>query len=171
MSQFNLLHPHNSFNSIIKTTTWVSWDFLLSLLSMSNCKTAHSVYFFVKLLSQCQQKDAEKDNKIQRVHDNNCVETWVPQSVSSRPSSWALLLSLLSLYCPCLSVFTPSPSPLSYHSLSPPPGLSTSSIVAHGLLGPHNCQETCGLPGAFYTAVPLVVNLTQFLLLWRYTEA
>lgn len=50
-------------------------------------------------------------------------------------------------------------------SLLLPLGLSTSFFVAHGLLGPHNCQETCGLPQALYTAVPLVVNLTPFQLL------
>lgn len=103
-----------------------------------------------------------------KVHAENHVETWVPKSVSSRPSSWALLLSLLSLYCPCPSVSTLSP-PLLPPSPSLPLRLPTSSFVAHGLLGPHNCQETCGLPGAVYTALPLVVNLTQFQLLWRCT--
>lgn len=71
---------------------------------------------------------------------------------------------------------TPAVSPLiiqppSLSSPSPPLplGLSMSSFVAHRLLGPHNCQETCGLPGALYSAVPLVVNPTWFQLLWRYT--
>lgn len=73
----------------------------------------------------------------------------------------------------CLSSHYTAPvslsSPSLSLSLSLPLGLSTSFFVAHGLLGPHNCQETCGLPQALYTAVPLVVNLTPFQLLWRCT--
>lgn len=100
--------------------------------------------------SRCHQKDAEKKSKIHKAWSNNCEVTWLPLSVSSQASSWGPLLSLFSLYWPCL--------------------LSASSFVTHGLLGPPNCQETCGLPGALYTALPLMVNLAQAQLLWRYTE-
>lgn len=100
-----------------------------------------------------------------------------PQSCDLWILSW-LLLNLLSRYqrrgaekCLLQAVIMSSPAvspliilPLSlrfqHFSLSPslPPQSSASLFVAYGLLGTHNCQETCGLPGALYTAVPLAVN-------------
>lgn len=73
----------------------------------------------------------------------------------------------------CLAPHYSGPvSVFSLACLSPslPLELSTSSYAAHGLLEPHNCQETCGLPGAICITLPLVVlNLAQFQLFWRYT--
>lgn len=83
---------------------------------------------------------------------------------STKPPLQAVIMST-----PAVSPLIIQPLSLSSPSPPLPLGLSMSSFVAHRLLGPHNCQETCGLPGALYSAVPLVVNLTRFQLLWRYT--
>lgn len=92
---------------------------------------------WLNLLSRYQRKGAEK-RLLQAV-------------IMSSPAVSPLIILPLSLR-------------FQHFSLSPslPPQSSASLFVAHGLLGTHNCQETCGLPGALYTAVPLAVNLTQF---------
>lgn len=150
---------YNSFNYII---TRVSSDFLIFAVQL----WTFTLYYILNY-------HTDINREIQRtvIKYSKCMATTVWRldyhKVSPPGRHHEHSCCLASHYTAPVSLPTPS-LPLSYLPLSPQQ-LSTSFFVAHGLLGPHNCQETCGLPGALYTAVPLMVNLTQFQLLWRHT--